>query len=132
VLRSDPTKSNISEQGKVDFFPALFVAKSKNTFTELPESENLADASTGAGVRLPFARMVTFVDTLEYSFALKPEATSSIRYLQSCTVVVFKTAKLPILFGVDFEKTKLLGDKFNLCVLSLQFKTLSMKVNVTL
>jgi hypothetical protein len=34
---------------------------------ELPESENVADAMKGAGVGLPFARMVTFIDTPEYS-----------------------------------------------------------------
>jgi hypothetical protein len=67
VLRSDPTNSKISEQGKADVFAALFVAESKYTLIKLPESENVADAMKGAGVGLPFARMVTFVDTPEYS-----------------------------------------------------------------
>jgi hypothetical protein len=70
VLRSDPINSKISEHEKADVFAALFVAESKYTLTELPESENLADIRIGAGVGLPCARMVTFVDTPEYSSAL--------------------------------------------------------------
>jgi hypothetical protein len=66
MLRSDPINSKISEQLKADVFAALFVAESKYTLTELPESENVADAMIGAGVGLPFARMVKSVDTPEY------------------------------------------------------------------
>jgi len=83
MLNSDPVKSNITEQVKAEFVPALFVAESKYTVTELPESANLAETRPGAGVGPSRASIVTLVDAPEYPGALAPETTRSIRYLQS-------------------------------------------------